>query len=563
MQATQQQAGSYLKDLTRRARTWLMLSAATSSIACILFILQLCALAALVDNLTFKGHPLDTSVTDCIIILALSVSSFIFQWLADMTGKEGGLHISASVQRDALIHLTKAGPAGCAKQPAGQLITTMTEAAEALEPYFSQYIPRTVMMVVLPIVILGIVFHFDIWSFVILACTGPLIPFFMVLVGYNAQSIMDRQWTQLVLMGSSFLDSLRGLMTLRLNGQTTNSITRLERQTEAHRHATFSVMRVAFLTSATLEFFASLSVAMVAVIFGSRLLAGTADFRSAFIVLVLAPEYFIPLRNFSSSYHARQNAMAAAKQLQTLFTLPEYAVERQSASEPVSSAAPVTMLKLNDISASYEKALILKQISAEIRKGQLTAVSGESGSGKTTLLYTLMGFLPLRSGSVAAYDAGGAQHPLTEENIAWVPQRPLMAFGSIADNLRLGAPEATDDDLKNATRQAGIFDFIMTLPEGFNTQAGERGARLSGGQIRRLSLARALLRNPDILCLDEPTANLDPDTADTIIEMLKSCAKTRIVLVATHDQKLISAAQQVLHINEKGSLSALTERAVA
>ncbi|OUJ02804.1 thiol reductant ABC exporter subunit CydD [Acetobacter cibinongensis] len=563
MQSSQSQTQWQLSGLTRRARGLLGASVALGSGAAILFVWQLSLLAHLVDDLTFQGQPLTSVENDFLKVIAFSAGFLVLQWLADMAGTEAGLRISASVQQDGLKHLFRAGPVGCATQPTGQLVTTLTEATTALEPYFAQYIPRAAMMVVLPLFILARVFALDGWSFAVLACTGPLVPLFMALVGYSAQSVMDRQWVQLVLMGSSFMDYLKGLRTVRLFAQTQNSIKAMTAQTEAHRLATLSVMRIAFLTSAVLEFFASLSIALVAVIFGARLLSGTADFRSAFLVLLLAPEYFMPLRAFSASYHARQNANAAAKRLADLFTLPAYAAARYGTEQP-KHAGSVEALSCHMLSAGYAagKTEQINCVTATFYKGQLSVLVGESGAGKTTLLRAILGFLPLSSGTCTASDQNGQSIALQNCRMAWVPQRPLLVFGTIAENLRLAAPHASLADLHHVAEQADILPFIQSLPHGFETQVGERGSTLSGGQLKRLALARALLGKPDILCVDEPTAHLNSESAASITQTLSRCARDCIVIAATHQDTLIRHADQVLYVSQ-GHVTSFRERAVA
>lgn len=566
MHSTQPQNDWQTAGMARRARGWLAGSATLGGMAAVLFVLHLTLLAGVIDDLTFKGKPFAAEQHTILMLLACLGGSLFLQWLADMAGTEAGLRIAARVRRDALRHLFRAGPVGCTTLPSGRILTTLTEGVDALEPYFAQYIPRAAMMVVLPLLILAMVFHLDGWSFVILACTGPLIPVFMALVGYSAQSIMDRQWMQLVVLGSSFLDSLRGLSTLRLLGQTEASITRMATATDAHRASTLSVMKVAFLTSAVLEFFSSLSIALVAVVFGARLLSDTVDFRSAFLVLLLAPEYFMPLRAFSASYHARQNATAAAARLADLFALPDMTQpESPSLQVAHAHALPLAHLVCSDLTAGYPgKVPALQDLSCTLSRGTLTVITGESGAGKTTFLRLILGFLQPFSGHITAFNTTNTSVEDWQSRTAWVPQRPVMTMGSIAETLRLAKPNATDAELHAAAQQADALEFIEALPQGFATSVGERGACLSGGQIKRLALARALLRNPDILCLDEPTSDLDPASALRVAHAIRRCAANRIVLVATHHADMVALADQCLHISGgHGELFSASQRACA
>ncbi|MFT9064143.1 MAG: thiol reductant ABC exporter subunit CydD [Acetobacter persici] len=547
--------------MARRAKGWLAGSVMLGGMAAVLFVLHLTLLAGLIDALAFHGASFSTKQHTLFLLIVTLSGSLILQGLADRAGLEAGLRIAAQVRQDALRQLFRAGPVGATTLPAGRILTTLTEGVDALEPYFAQYIPRAAMMVVLPVLILGVVFHLDGWSFVILACTGPLIPVFMALVGYSAQSIMDRQWMQLVVLGSSFLDSLRGLPTLRLLGQTQASIARMAAATEAHRASTLSVMKVAFLTSAVLEFFSSLSIALVAVVFGARLLSGTADFRSAFLVLLLAPEYFMPLRAFSASYHARQNATAAATRLADVFALPEMDITNRADQQNTGTTRRIKQIVCSGLSAKYDGTPpALQDLSCTLSRGTLTVITGESGAGKTTFLRLVLGFLQPTSGDIRVYDATGASVAGWKNHIAWVPQRPVMALGSIADTLRLAKPDATEAELRAAAQQADALDFILALPEGFETSVGERGAYLSGGQIKRLALARALLRNPDILCLDEPTSDLDPESALRVAQAIRRCAADRIVLVATHHAAMTARADQRLHLSQRQEDSFFTDQ---
>lgn len=552
-----------LTGLTRRVSGWLAAAIGLGGLAAVLFVWQLSTLAQLVDSLTFKGQGLSTLRGEFLKTFLLCAASLSLQWVADIAGTHAGLRISTAVQQDGIAHIFKAGPVGCATQATGQLVTTLTESTAALTPYFAQYLPRAAMMVVLPLLILGVTLHLDSWSFVVLLCTGPLVPVFMALVGYSAQAIMDRQWVNLVIMGASFLDNLTGLRTLRLFAQTQSSAARMAAQTEAHRSATFAVMRVAFLTSAVLEFFASLSIALVAVLFGARLLHGTVDFRSAFLVLLLAPEYFMPLRAFSASYHAKQNATAAAKRLSTLFALPTTIQPRANKPER-QNKVQATLLTCAPFSVAYQGATPqLSSPETRFQVGGLSILSGESGAGKTTFLRAILGFLPLPEGSLKFYDAKGQSLPPDTCRMAWLPQKPLMVFGSIAQNLRLAAPTASQMQLEKACAQADILEFINSLPDGFNTFIGDRGSLLSGGQLKRLALARALLGNPDVLCLDEPTANLDTQSAGHIIQTLLHCAKTRIVIAATHDARLSAHAAQIMLVENGYIFPLAVEQKVA
>ncbi|MBO5996482.1 MAG: thiol reductant ABC exporter subunit CydD [Acetobacter sp.] len=602
--SVKRQEGKQIALLARRVRKWLTLSVALGGISAVFLVFLFIEIARLVDDVAFHHTPLFAGhwvvlLSVCLILTVLT------QFLSDIAGTQAGLHIVGSVRKDAMEHLEKAGPVVAARLPAGEVLTLLSDGVEALEPYFARYMPAAAKMVVQPLVILAVVAGLDGWSLLILLCTGPLIPVFMVLVGYRAQDLMDKQWVRMTILGGGFLDALRGLKTLRLFGRTADSLEQIAKMADEHRKMTLSVMKVAFLTSASLEFFASLSIALIAVVFGSRLLAGTVDFRTAFLVLMLAPEYFMPLRSFSANYHARQNAMAVTTRLLDIFSLPvslyrnHMSIASENISQNISQNTPenitenilenivgdmpenissesdqiseqtskhsaellsdplskphveVATLTCEQISASYDgQIFVLEHVACRFERNKLTVLDGASGAGKSTLLAILLGFLPPSSGSISAWDREGKPIELGEVRMAWVPQRPLLVFGSVADNLRLGAESASLEALKHAAQQADALSFIESLPQGFDTSIGERGSKLSGGQIRRLALARAILHEPDVLILDEPTAGLDPTSTQRVSEAIKGCAKGRIVIAATHQSELLTRADVVYHIEE-------------
>ncbi|MFT9257625.1 MAG: thiol reductant ABC exporter subunit CydD [Acetobacter sp.] len=544
-----------LTALASRGGLWLGVAVALNGAAGAVLVLQLVVLARIVDDLTFKAYGFGGETRHLMWMVALLVVRCVLVWLADMASVAAGMKVVAALRAEVLAHLLRVGPLGIAGRGAGETVTALVDGVDALEPYIAHYLPRAAMMVVMPLMVLACVAGLDGWSFLILAVTGPLVPLFMALVGYRAQAIMDRQWTQLLLLGAGFLDFLQGLTTLRLFGHARQAVAVVATMADGYRRTTLSVMRVAFLTSATLEFFASLSIALVAVVFGSRLLAGHVDFYTAFLVLLLAPEYFMPLRAFSASYHARQNAAVAMQRISALLVLPEAPVADVA---PLMAAgqAPIALVACQGVSAGYGAGAnaVLEHVSCQFSRDALTVLVGESGAGKTTLMRLVLGLLSPRAGRIVVCDGAGQElEGGWHDRIGWVPQHPCLPCGSIADILRLGAPDADMARLRMAAAQADALSFIEAMPDGFMTCVGERGARLSGGQVRRLALARALVRDPAILVLDEPTAGLDPRSEQRVTDTIRRCASGRIVIVATHRQMLVDAAAQVLVV-ENGTL---------
>ena len=538
-----------LMGFTRRIGLWLGAAVVLGGAAAVMLVLQLTILARIVSDLAFRGRVVSDEFAGLEMLLALLAGRALLQWAADMVAHEGSLRLTATMRGELLRHLFHVGPVGLTGQATGHMVTVLGDGIAALEPYFAQYVPRAAMMVVLPLLVLGMVMHLDAWSFIILACTGPLIPVFMALVGYRAQAIMDRQWTQLLLLGSAFLDTLQGLTTLRLFGRVRDTVTAVAGMADEYRATTMSVMKVAFLTSAVLEFFASLSIALVAVVFGARLLDGKADFQSAFLVLLLAPEYFMPLRAFSASYHARQNAIAAMVGISQLFSLPGTAT--RFGVQDSAAGVPLVSISCEDVTAGYQAgAVVLSHAGCTFTRNVLTVVTGESGVGKTTLIRLLLGLMHPLQGRITAMDECGVVHGHWQDRIGWVPQQPRLVHGTVAENLRLADPMADMDTLRAVAAQADALSFIEALPQGFDTLLGERGAGLSGGQVQRLALARVLLRNPQVLILDEPTANLDPQSEQRVAAAIARAAVGRIGIVVAHRPAMIALAAQVLRLQD-------------
>ncbi|MBB5372688.1 thiol reductant ABC exporter subunit CydD [Acidocella aromatica] len=467
-------------------------------------------------------------------------------YAAEITAFKAAAQIKTGLRAELLARLLQRGPVGAADEASADVAATMIEGIESLEPYFSRYMPQMALCVAVPLAILALVFPLDLYSGLILLVAGPLVPVFMVFVGYRAEAINQRQWEKLLLMSTHFLDMLQGLTTLKLFGRARDEIEIVARITDDYRRTTMAGLRVAFLTSAVLEFFASVAIALVAVLFGARLLHARIDFYPAFLVLLLAPEYFVPLRGLSVHYHARMTAIAAAKRIFALLDAP--------VPEAGAGAVPQGALEISceELRFSYNDAPVLDGLNARFPAGKITAIVGESGAGKTTLARALLGFIRPQAGRISVNGEDLARIAQEEwwKALAWVPQNPRLFTGSIADNLRLGAPGANDAALRDAAARAKALDFIEALPGKFDADVGEAGGKLSGGQIQRLALARAYLKNPRLLILDEATANLDMESETLVLDAIEEVAQGRTVIVIAHRLAMAARADQVLVLKD-------------
>ncbi|HQT66686.1 MAG: thiol reductant ABC exporter subunit CydD [Rhodospirillales bacterium 20-60-12] len=527
-------------------------------------IAQAWLLAHIITGLVFHHVAWGAVRTAFLGLLALFVLRAGLSFGAELAAHRAAASVKISLRETLMAHLLALGPVFAAGERSGDLASTAIDGIESLEPYLARYLPQMALVGLVPVAILVAVLPFDWVSFLVLLFSGPIIPVFMVFVGYRAEAINQRQWRQLLVMSAHFLDAVQGLTTLKLFGRARAEIALVGRISDDYRIATMAGLRVAFLTSAALEFFASLSIAIVAVLFGARLLHGSIDFFPAFFVLLLVPEFFMPLRGLATQYHARMSALAAAGRIfDVLDTAP--AVKWGQHTPP---AGPLSIVCAG-LSVEYTKGQpVLHDFHHVFPAGSMTAIVGRSGAGKSTLAAAILGFVAPSAGAVLV----DCMKPLTSfdrqawwRGLAYVPQAPRVFAGSLAENLRLARPEATEAMLRAALTQARLEEVLDQLPDGLQTRVGEGGAGLSGGQIQRLALARAFLKDAKLLILDEATAHLDVETEMEIVEAIADLARGRTSIVIAHRLATIRRADMILvlvggRIVETGSHQALLAR---
>jgi len=450
--------------------------------------------------------------------------------------------VKSGLRRRLSARALELGPGWLSGQQAGEITTLATRGLDALDAYFARYLPQLVLAVVVPVAVLARVAAADWISAVVIAVTLPLIPVFAVLVGLHTRARTQRQWRLLAALGGHFLDVVEGLPTLKLFGRAKEQAQVIQNVSEAHRKATMGTLRVAFLSALVLELAAALATALVAVEVGLRLLAGHLGYQTALLVLLLTPEAYLPLRAVGAQFHASmEGATAAARACTILDTTPAgpaTARPRLGPGRPAQADLRTCTIKLNEACVAYpgRAALALAGVSLEIGPGERITVTGPSGAGKSTLLALLLRFAEPAAGTI---EAGGI--PLAHldlaawrAQIAWVPQRPHLFAGTVAANIALGRPGASQGAIEHAAAQAGAAGFIEALPRGYATPLGDRAARLSAGQRQRIALARAFLRDAPLLLLDEPAAHLDAITAAGIFAAVEALPGHRTVVLVSH-----------------------------
>lgn len=525
----------------RRARAALYGSIALGLVSAWVVIAQAVLLAHLVNAISFQHIRLGRLAPWVAGLAALFGVRAGLTFAAEILASRACLKIKTGLRAAMLSKLLARGPMGGAAS--AETSTVLLDGVEALDPYFSRYLPQMALCVAVPLAILALVFPLDWISGVILLVAGPLIPLFMVFVGYRAEATNQRQWQKLLQLGTHFLDALQGLTTLKLFARARDEIKIIARISDDYRRTTMEGLRIAFLTSAVLEFFASLAIALVAVMFGARLLHGHFHFYPAFLVLLLAPEYFVPLRGLSVHYHARMSAIASAKQIFAILdeTVPVRGVA------PLVAAGPLEV-RCENLSFAYAGRMVLDGFSAVFPPGKTTAIVGESGAGKTTLSRLLLGFLTPDTGHIRVngQDLAAVSLPSWWHLVGWVPQDPKLFHGTIEDNLLMGRQGIALGTLRKATIHAHAYNFIEALPAKYTTQVGDSGASLSGGEAQRVALARAYAGEPRVLILDEATASLDTETEAAVLEAMNGLVQQRTVIVIAHRLAVAKRADQIL-----------------
>lgn len=532
----------------------------------LLVVLQAWLLAQVIDRATFGGAGLKDLGPWLAALPLLFVLRFLAQWQSDRLGLQAAFTVKQALREAMIERLRAAGPLTLEGQQSGRLATALVEAVEALEPYFARFVPALVLLSAAPLAILVAVFAADWLSGVVLLVTAPLVPLFMTLIGREAERRNQRQWCQLARMGGHFLKALQALPTLKLFNASRRELETIARLSEGFRERTMAVLRVAFLTSAALEFLAAISIALVAVFVGFRLLDGEMTFLHGFFVLLLAPEFYQPLRNYGVQNHARMEAVAAAEQIRAVLELPASPVTAPAAAtQEHDFAGPIRLRHVHFAYADRQPALT--DLSLTIEPGEHLAIVGPSGAGKSTLMRLLLGFVLPQQGtlSVGETPLDEALLPAWRRRLGWVPQRPRLFHGSIADNIRLGWPEAPEEAVRQAARDARVLDFADVLPQGLDTPLGEGGTGLSGGQAQRVALARALLRRPDWLLLDEPTAHLDRTTEAAVTATLERLRGHCGILSIAHRLHTLRRADRILvleqgRIVQEGPFQALADK---
>ncbi|WP_066951845.1 thiol reductant ABC exporter subunit CydD [Streptomyces lushanensis] len=515
-----------------------------------LVIAQAMLIAEVVVGAFQRGLDASELRTALLLLVAVAVGRALVSWLTELAAHRASAAVKSELRGQLLERATALGPGWLSGQRTGSLVALATRGVDALDDYFARYLPQLGLAVVVPVAVLARIVTEDWVSAAVIVLTLPLIPLFMVLIGWATQARMDRQWRLLSRLSGHFLDVVAGLPTLKVFGRAKAQAESIRAITSEYRRATLQTLRIAFLSSFALELLSTLSVALVAVGIGMRLVHGDLDLYTGLVVLILAPEAYLPIRQVGAQYHAAAEGLSAAEEI---FTVLETGPAAGGRGEIPGTGAP--RLELDGVIVRHQgrTEASLDAATLTVEPGETVALVGPSGVGKSTLLQVVLGFTAPDEGRVRVdgRDLSSLDPDGWRERIAWVPQQPYLFAGTIAENVRLARPDADDAAVLDALREAGADEFVTALPQGVHTRLGEDGSGLSAGQRQRLALARAFLADRPLLLLDEPTAALDVGTESGIVEAVRRLALGRTVLLVVHRPALLAVADRVIALPER------------
>ncbi len=552
------QRAKWLKQQSRRERRWLAVAIGSGLVSAFALVLQARQIADVVADRVMGEGAGAPYLLPLVLLLGAVLLRALLAFSREWAGQRASVGVRRRLRAELLAKLARLGPGYCQQQRAGELSTLLLEQVEALDGFVARYLPQQALAVGLPLVILLFVLPQNWATALIFLITAPLVPLFMALVGIRAAEANRRNFQALAKLSAYFLDVIQGLPTLRLFQRSRGEAQVIAQVSEEFRLRTMQVLRIAFLSSAVLEFFASVSIAVVAVYLGFSFLheldfgywQDPVTLAQALFLLILAPEFYQPLRELGTHYHARQEAVAAAERLMAL--LDEVEPRAVDGKRDLPPGAPELCFDAVTLTYPGRAKPVLDRLSFSVAPGQLVALIGPSGAGKSSLMNLLLGFHPLQQGEIRVAGIALEQLDPTRwlEAVAWVSQQTTLFPGTLRDNLLLARPDASDEQLLEACRQAHVMEFVERLPQGLETRVAEAGAGLSGGQIQRIALARAFLKDAPVLLLDEPTANLDRDSELMVLAALERLCVGRTVLMLTHRPASMRRADQVWRLQQ-------------
>ncbi len=545
---------SWLVSQGRYVRIWIFLSIGLAFFIGLLIVLQARLIADIIHGAFLDRLPLE-SLWPMFFILAVAVVLRAFlQWAREVSGVQAGARIRDRIRWSILSRLAKAGPVGIGERSAGELATVTMEQVEALHGFYADYLPQLVIAFMVPVTLLVFVFPVSWVAGGMLLATAPMIPLFMVLFGLGAESVTQRNFQVLSRMSAHFLDTLQGLGTLKLFGGSRKKTADIAEKSEQYRKQTMRVLRIAFLSSAVLEFFSAFAIALVAIYLGMNFLGyidfgtyGTSlTFADGLFILILAPDFYLPLRDLGTLHHVRAESIGAAGKIRKLLALP--VMNREGLVPHLKEKSPIS-IRMENVSFGFDDKYrpALSGVDLEIHSGQHLALVGASGAGKTTIGQLLLAFARPDDGKILinGVDLSTLDPELWRKYVSWIGQRPVLFHGTVRENIRMGNPQASEFEFEAAVKAASVNVFTDRFSQGLDTLIGEQGSGISRGQAQQVALARAFLKNAPIVLLDEPTAGLDSESDSKIMDSIFRFCENLTLIFMTHR---LGRLQEVDHI---------------
>jgi thiol reductant ABC exporter CydD subunit len=551
--------------LLRRARAARVLLAADTAIGlatAALVLLQATLLARVVSH-AFHGASLKAVWVGLVLLALVFAVRGVLAWWFEVAGRRAASTVLSELRLALVERRLRSHPAALDGAEAGELAAAAIQGVEGLEAYFARYLPQVVLACLVPLAVLAWVAAVDLDSALVMLLTLPLVPVFMWLIGRYTEQRTRERWQALRLLSTHFLDVVRGLPTLRAFNRGRAQAAAIADVSERYRSATMGTLRVSFLSGSVLELAATVGVALVAVTVGVRLVDGGIGLQAGLTVLVLAPELYLPIRQLGAQFHASADGIAVADRI---FALLDASAETGAGGTQTAPSPAELPVRLERVSYAYpaRPGFVLDALDLELAPGETVALIGESGSGKSTVASLLLRLVEPAEGqiTVGGVDLAACDTAAWRRLVAWVPQRPTLLRGSIADNVRLADPSASDERVREAAVLAGADTFVQALPRGYDTVVGDGGRLVSAGECRRIALARAFLRDAPLVILDEPTADLDAVSSELVVEAIERLRVGRMVLAIAHRPELARNADRVVAL-EDGKAVAKEARAAA
>jgi len=558
---SQRQSVRWLMEQSKQVIGWIILSVCLGFAGGVLIILQAAVISRVIHGAFIDELPRDAFSVDLLIIVGVVLLRSICAWSREEAGFRAGAGVRQSVRKGIMEHLFILGPGFTSRQRTGELASVALAQVEGLHDFFARYLPQLAIAGLVPAAILIFVFPISWAAGGLMLLTAPMIPLFMVLVGMGAESVSQRHFQALTRLGAHFLDVLQGMPTLKIFGRSREEETAIAETSRDYRRRTMKVLRIAFVSSAVLEFFASISIALVAVFLGLSFLGyvtyGTyghlLTLEQGLFILLLAPEFYMPLRELGAHYHARAEAVGAVREIVRIFTI---APSVSNATRPLTQPDGIH-IGFENVHFAFDSGRrpVLHGTTFTIRTGEQVALVGATGQGKTTIMNLMLGFLQPDHGRILVNGDILSDHDIEKwrRHIAWVGQQPVLFSGTLEDNIRLGRPDADNRQIESAAAAARVLEFTERLPHGLNTVVGEQGYGLSRGQAQRVALARAFLKDAPLVLLDEPTAGLDSENEALVLAGIAELVQDKSVLMITHRLAGMAAADRVM-VLEKGQI---------